>query len=63
MDLVKVTINNDIDVRETDNSCSKRGAEHHLYALELISNESTKTSIIPLACTACGTLILHTVQV
>lgn len=52
-----------VEVRPTPDCCTKFGKEHHLYALELISNESTKTSVIPLACTACGTLILHTVQV
>lgn len=52
-----------VEVRETPDSCKKFNVAHHLYALELISNESTKTSVIPLACTACGTLILHTVQV
>lgn len=36
---------------------------HRFYALEeLISNESTKTSLIALACTQCGSLILHKVQ-
>lgn len=36
---------------------------HRFYALEeLISNESTKTSLIALACTQCGSLILHTVK-
>lgn len=36
---------------------------HRFYALEeFISNESTKTSLIPLACTQCGSLIIHSVQ-
>lgn len=51
-----------VDIRETPDSCTKQGREHRLYALEFVSNESTKTSIIPLACTACGTLFLHKVQ-
>ena len=39
------------------------GNEHRFYALEeLISNESTKTSLIVLACTQCGSLIVHKVQ-
>lgn len=36
---------------------------HRFYALEeLISNESTKTCLIALACTQCGSLVLHTVR-
>lgn len=36
---------------------------HRFFALEeLISNESTKTSLIVLACTQCGSLIIHKVQ-
>jgi hypothetical protein len=36
---------------------------HRFYALEeLISNESTKTCLIVLACTQCGSLIIHTVK-
>ena len=36
---------------------------HRFYALEeLISNESTQTSLIALACTQCGSLIIHKVH-
>jgi hypothetical protein len=35
--------------------------DHHLYALEFVSNETTKTCQIPLVCTRCGLLVVHTV--
>jgi len=36
---------------------------HRFYALEeLISDESTKTSLIALACTQCGSLVIHKVH-
>jgi hypothetical protein len=54
---------NEVEYRWTKlaNDC---GIDHRFYALEeLISNESTKTSLITLACTQCGSLIIHKVQV
>ena len=51
-----------VEMRWTDLAPDCEGS-HRFYALEeLISNESTKTSLIALACTQCGSLILHKVQ-
>jgi len=56
------TTGNGIEIRYTElaDHCKDY---HRFYALEeLISNESTKTSLITLACTQCGSLIIHAVQ-
>lgn len=36
---------------------------HRFFALEHIGDEASKTVRIPLVCTACGTLVVHTVQI
>jgi len=57
-----IMANDAVEIRWTELAKDCRG-EHRFYALEeLISNESTKTSLIALACTQCGSLILHTVH-
>jgi hypothetical protein len=51
-----------VEVRKTElwDECANR---HRFFALEeFISNESTKTSSIALACTQCGSLVVHRVQ-
>lgn len=51
-----------VEIRYTELASICRN-EHRFYALEeMISNESTKTSLIALACTQCGSLIIHAVQ-
>jgi hypothetical protein len=52
----------DIEIRLTELAPICNGF-HRFFALEeYVSNESTKTSLIPLACTQCGSLIIHTVR-
>jgi len=51
-----------VEIRKTElwNDCN---GNHRFFALEeFISNESTKTSLIALACTQCGSLVIHRVQ-
>ena len=58
---VNCTLNN-VEIRWTPlaDNCKDY---HRFYALEeFVSNESTKTSLITLACTQCGSLIIHAVQ-
>jgi hypothetical protein len=51
-----------VEIRYTKLSDLCKGF-HRFFALnEFISNEATKTSLITLACTQCGALIVHTVQ-
>jgi len=52
-----------IKVLKTENNCELNGEPHHLFALEFVSDESAKVSVIPLACTKCGTMFLTRVQV
>jgi len=53
---------NDVEIRWTPLADACKGY-HRFYALEeFIGNESTKTDLICLACTQCGSLIIHAVQ-
>lgn len=55
-------VNSEVEIRYTP-LAAKCNDYHRFYALEeLISNESTKTSLIALACTQCGSIVLHKVQ-
>lgn len=60
--MAKWSVDEDIEIRYT--ALAENCKDYHrFYALEeLISNEGTKTSLIALACTQCGSLILHSVQ-
>jgi len=50
-----------VEVHRTTFACPKD--EHKFFALELIGNEPTSKAIITLACTMCGTLVLHRVKI
>lgn len=54
--------NTDVEMRWTP-LAAKCNDYHRFYALEeMIGNESTKTDLICLACTQCGSLIIHAVR-
>ena len=49
-----------LEVIKTDFSCD--GDEHRLFALEMVGQEDKAKVTVCLACTSCGTLIVHRIQ-
>lgn len=49
-----------VEVIRTEFSCEKD--EHRLFALEMVGKETDPQVLVCLACTACGTLIVHRVK-
>ena len=50
------------EVITTEMDCHKGGIDHRLFALELIGHEAKQNVTVCLACTNCGMLIIHRVN-
>lgn len=49
-----------LEVVKTEFACV--GDEHRLFALEMVGQEDKAKVTVCLACTSCGTLIVHRIQ-